>query len=108
MTEKQTIRLLLVVVLVLGAIAMFSVQQQTTAQSDFTGTRYNYVEISFSEPVGFSSSVSNGYFRNGEAVTPENPNATVNGVFNSLGSDGWELVTNLNNQFFIFKRPAQQ
>jgi hypothetical protein len=99
------------VYIAIAVIAVMSTYAATNlfAQDDaFTGTQYQYRELTFNEPITFMTNVSDGYLVNGrQMVTPSDPEATAQQVFRSMGNNGWELASSSEDRIFIFVRPQQ-
>ena len=101
--RKQVIFGFFAVVILVVFIGTF-LATSVAAQQPYAGSRWEYKELGFNQPVSFGSTLANGYFQNGTFIQPENPDLTVAGLFHYFGREGWELVSTTNNQFFILKR----
>jgi hypothetical protein len=102
--SRKSLYVLLVTVFIAGA-AFLALNNSTTAAQQNISAKWEYREFVFQTPVSFGSTFADGYYNNGVLAYPSSPDSTVASMFNYLGGEGWELVTNLNNQYFIFKRP---
>lgn len=97
--------LLSVLIISIAMLVLFT--KQTVAQEEYTGPKWEYLELSLPEPSNFATVIAQSYFINGEQQTHPDPNLNLGRLINFYGSRGWELVSNLNNQFFLFKRQVQ-
>jgi hypothetical protein len=104
--STKTLNIILVGVIVLGVTLFLLDKNQSSALEEYPGPKWEYLEVSFDQPLTFMSPLS-GYYENGNFITPTTPGTTMASYFRWLGTGrGWELIFNNNNQYFIFKRPA--
>jgi hypothetical protein len=96
---------------VVGVVLAFLLLQNVelrSVHSQVDGPQYQYLELVFTAPVFFNSSVADGYYRNGNFESSVNENATVLGIMNAHGSNGWRIISISDDRtIFYLEREIQ-